>query len=79
VGDMVLVTFTYRWDAPATGGLPDDCPPDRCRWWRFEARPSGEVVLVENGGAEPPTPTPQADASKSQSSVSRSTKVALWD
>jgi hypothetical protein len=79
VGDTVRVTFTYRWDAPATGGLPDDCPPDRCRWWRFEARPSGEVVLVENGGAEPPTPTPQADASKSQSSVSRSTKVALWD
>ena len=58
VGDTVLVTFTYRWDAPTTGELADDCPPDRCYWWRFEARPSGEVVLVEKGGAEPPTPTP---------------------
>ena len=56
VGETVQVTFTYRWDAPATGGLPDDCPPDRCRWWRFEAQPSGEVVLVERGGAAPPTP-----------------------
>jgi hypothetical protein len=57
-GDTVLVTFTYRWDAPTRGVLSDDCPSDRCRWWRFEARPSGEVVLVEEGGTGPPTPTP---------------------
>jgi hypothetical protein len=58
VGDTVLVTFTYRWDVSTTGELPDDCLPGRCRWWRLEARPSGEVVLVEEGGAELPMPTP---------------------
>jgi hypothetical protein len=58
VDDTVLVTFTYRWDAPVSGGPPDDCLSDRCHWWRIEARSSGEVVLVEEGGATPPTPTP---------------------
>jgi hypothetical protein len=54
----VLVTFTYQWDVSATGEPPDDCPPGRCHRWHLEARPSGEVVLVEEGGAELPTPTP---------------------
>jgi hypothetical protein len=57
-GRKVEVTFKYRWDEPSGGTNSFDCPPDRCRWWRFEARPNGEVVLVEQGGAEPPTPTP---------------------
>ncbi|MBN1139544.1 MAG: hypothetical protein JXM73_23410 [Anaerolineae bacterium] len=52
----VLVTFTYRWDTPATGELPDDCPAERCHWWRFAARPDGEVLLVEQGGANLPAP-----------------------
>jgi hypothetical protein len=52
-GETVVVTLTYRWDEPllGPGSDSDDCPPDRCHWWRFEARPSGEVVLVEEGGA----------------------------
>jgi len=56
-GETVVVTFTYRWDEPQLGPGPDsnDCPPDRCHWWRFEARPSGDVVLVEEGGAAPPS------------------------
>lgn len=49
----VVVTFTYRWDAPQQGPLSDECPPDRCHWWRVEARPNGEVVLVQEGGAHP--------------------------
>ena len=56
-GETVVVTFTYRWDEPqlGPGSDSDDCPPDRCHWWRFEARPSGDVVLVEEGGAAPPS------------------------
>lgn len=50
-GDVVTVTFLYRWDAPGTGPMADNCPPESCHWWRFEARPDGEVVLVEEGGA----------------------------
>lgn len=50
-GETVFVTFMLRQDALAAGGVGDDCPPDRCHWWRFEARPSGEVELMEEGGA----------------------------
>ncbi len=50
-GDVVEVTFTYRWDEPLSGSGSDDCPEDRCHWWRFEARPDGEVVLAAEGGA----------------------------
>jgi len=63
-GDVVSVTFLYRWDAPETGPMADDCPPESCHWWRFEARPDGEIVLVEESGAalpgenEPGAPTP---------------------
>ena len=55
--ETVVVTFTYRWDEPQLGPGPDsnECPPDRCHWWRCEARPGGEVVLVEEGGAVPPS------------------------
>ncbi|MFW6136422.1 MAG: hypothetical protein ACOC7N_06335, partial [Chloroflexota bacterium] len=63
-GATVVVTFTYRWDAPLGGPLPSECPPDRCHWWRFEAGPDGDIVLMEEGGAEDwesasllPTPT----------------------
>lgn len=54
VEGTVAVTFTYRWDTPTVGAIPDDCPPDRCHWWRIEARPSGEVVLVQESGATLP-------------------------
>jgi hypothetical protein len=53
-GETIVVTFTYRWNEPQFGTNSDDCPSDRCHWWRFEARPSGDVVLVEEGGAAPP-------------------------
>jgi hypothetical protein len=31
----------------------DDCPLEQCHWWKLEARPSGEVALVEEGGKTP--------------------------
>ncbi len=50
-GETVLVTFKLRRDDLSPAGNGDDCPPNRCHWWRFEARPDGEVALVEEGGA----------------------------
>ena len=51
----VLVTFRYIWDVPLGGEInPEDCPTYRCHWWRIEARPDGEMVLVEEGGASLP-------------------------
>ena len=50
--ETVVVTFMYRWNEPPLGSHDGDCPADRCHWWRFEACPSG-VVLVEEGGAVP--------------------------
>jgi len=51
--ESVVVTFMYRWDEPPGGSDSDDCPSERCHWWKFEARSSGEVVLVEEGGKTP--------------------------
>jgi hypothetical protein len=53
-GNVVEVTFSYRWNTPTTGVVGYDCPPESCHWWRYEARPSGDVVLVEEGGAAVP-------------------------
>jgi hypothetical protein len=53
-GETVVVTFTYRWDEPPADPNADECPLQRCHWWKFEARSSGEVVLVEEGGATVP-------------------------
>jgi hypothetical protein len=62
-GETVVVTFMLRRDGLPSGEAvaqresPDACPPDRCHWWRFQARPGGvggqrpEVALVEEGGA----------------------------
>jgi hypothetical protein len=50
-GDTVILTFQYHWDDPDVGWSGDECPPGRCHWWRFEALPSGEVVLTDEGGA----------------------------
>jgi hypothetical protein len=50
-GETVSITFMLRRDDLAVGGADDDCPSDRCHWWRFDARPSGEVELMEEGGA----------------------------
>jgi hypothetical protein len=52
---QVNITFMYRWNEPPPPASTSwDCPADRCHWWRIEARPDGEVVLVEEGGAPPP-------------------------
>ena len=59
-GTTVLVTFTYRWNASSTGTLSSACPADCCHWWRIEARPTGEVVLVEESGAALPDDTSSA-------------------
>ena len=53
-GESVFVTFMYRWDEPPDGSGSDDCPSERCHYWKFEAQWSGEVVLVEEGGAALP-------------------------
>jgi len=53
-GESVVVTFMYRWDEPLAGSDADDCPLERCHWWKFEARSSGEVMMVEEGGATVP-------------------------
>lgn len=53
-GQTVVVTFTFRWDVPWNVTDADRCPDDTCHWWRYQARPDGEVVLVETGGADLP-------------------------
>jgi hypothetical protein len=50
-GDIVSVTFMLTRDDSAPDADDDDCPLDRCHWWRFEARPNDEVELMEEGGA----------------------------
>ena len=49
--ETVVIMFIYRWDEPLAGSDSDDCPVERCHWWKFEARAIGEVMLVEEGGA----------------------------
>jgi hypothetical protein len=49
--ESVIVAFMLRWGDPSTGWSGDDCPADRCHWWRFEVRPSGELVMLSEGGA----------------------------
>lgn len=53
-GETVIVTFMYRWDEPKDVSDSLECSSGRCHWWKFEARWSGEVVLVEEGGATLP-------------------------
>jgi len=76
----VIVTFTYRWDAPLGGTLPLDCPPDRCHWWRFEARPDGDIVFIDQGsGGEWPTaaiPTPACPSHPSATPTARPLSLA---
>jgi hypothetical protein len=50
-GRTVVVTFLLRWSDPSLGASGDRCPPNRCHWWRFEVRPDGELVMLEEGGA----------------------------
>jgi hypothetical protein len=50
-GDIVSVTFMLTRDDSDPVAEDDDCPLDRCHWWRFEARPNDEVELMEEGGA----------------------------
>ena len=49
-GETVVVTFMYRWGDPERD-WSSECPSDRCHWWKIEARPNGEVVMIEEGGA----------------------------
>jgi hypothetical protein len=55
--ESLVLTFMYRWDEPSPGSDDDGCPEDRCHWWRFEARPDGEIVLIEEGGATLTSPS----------------------
>lgn len=50
-GDMVVVTFIYRWGDPVQNGIHKDCDDERCHWWTFEAMPTGDVLLIDEGGA----------------------------
>lgn len=66
--DRVVVTFLLDWNDRDAGEISAECSSERCHWWRFEARPNGEVVLVDEGGAALPfgeplgTPVPAAVA-----------------
>lgn len=51
-GETVGVKFTYCWGVPPLSA--DATPVEQCHWWRYEAEPSSEVVLVEEGGAALP-------------------------
>ncbi len=50
-GETVVVTFMLRWGDASLGWSGDECPADRCHWWRCEVRPDGELVMLEEGGA----------------------------
>ena len=54
-GDTVHFKFMYRWNAPPTR-LKDanECPDDSCHWWEIDVLPTGETVLVDEGGASLP-------------------------
>lgn len=62
--DTVVVTFVLGWDEQEAGAMGAECLSERCHWWRCEVRPSGEVVLIDEGGGALPlgesvgTPTP---------------------
>ncbi len=56
-GDTVRFRFMYRWDVPPpprTIGAPYDCPDDCCHWWEIDVLPTGEAVLIDEGGARLP-------------------------
>jgi len=56
-GDTVRFRFMYRWDVPPpprTISAPYECPDDSCHWWEIDVLPTGEAVLVDEGGAKLP-------------------------
>ncbi|MCL7453405.1 MAG: hypothetical protein M8467_10200 [Anaerolineae bacterium] len=54
----VVVTFVLDWNGREDGEISAECSSERCHWWRFEARSSGEVVLIEEGGGALPLGEP---------------------
>jgi hypothetical protein len=54
-GDTVHIRFMYRWDNPSPGRDSFyECPDDSCHWWEIDVLPTGEAVLVDEGGAKLP-------------------------
>jgi hypothetical protein len=49
-GNTVVVTFEYHCNARFRLAKPRDEDYDYWHWWRYKARPDGEVVLVTEGG-----------------------------
>ncbi len=53
--DALRFWFMYRWNITDLQDYnPRDCPEDSCHWWKIDVLPSGEAVLIAEGGAEPP-------------------------
>lgn len=51
-GETVVVKFNYCWgESPLRA---DSAPEEQCHQWRYEAGPTGVVVLVEEGGVALP-------------------------
>ncbi len=54
-GDTVRIRFMYRWNNPSPGhDFFYECPEDSCHWWEIDVLPTGETVLVDEGGAKLP-------------------------
>jgi hypothetical protein len=72
-GEVVVVTYSLGWDVPETGLVGGDCLPESCHWWQYEARPDGEVVLVEEGGAALPIELPDVTSTPTRTGTSTPT------
>ena len=53
--DTVKVKFLYLWNVPPPPRTVSyECSDDSCHWWEINVISSGEVVLVDEGGAPLP-------------------------
>jgi len=54
-GDTVRVKFMYHLKEPPEGPAHIyECPDKSCHWWKIDVLPTGESVLVDEGGAPLP-------------------------
>jgi len=50
--DALRFWFIYRWNITDSQDYnPRDCPEDSCHWWKIDVLPTGEAVLIAEGGA----------------------------
>ena len=53
-GRTVHFRFTYIWNLESTGSIPAPIPAASSHWWEVDVLPTGEAVLVGQGGAPLP-------------------------